>query len=189
MRQVIKRQDRSVAPVWPGPGPTRDGAPRLDWSSDGWWLSAHPGPVSISLCHGLVTGTDPHVSVTPPCHVTLHPNITWSLHQTMAITISQKARWSNTDNGGFIIVCPNIVWSWLGKFEWGKSPTACWRVPKVWRYWGWWHQGWICSDMAPGPGLWAQTVSPGRPSHQPSAELLSIINTSNNCATITSSLK
>ena len=122
MRQVIKRQDRCVAPVWPGPGPTRDGAPRLDWSSDGWWLSAHTGPVSISLCHGLVTGTDPHVSVTPPCHVTTHPNITWSLHQTMAITISQKARWSNTDNGGFIIVCPNIVWSWLGKFEWGKSP-------------------------------------------------------------------
>ena len=83
-----------MAPVWPGPGLTRDEAPRLDQSSDGLTLVPLPAP---------------SMSVTPPSlsrdseHYLITSSDDGNYHQ-------PKSLIDHNDNGGpIIVVCPNIM--------------------------------------------------------------------------------
>ena len=110
-------------------------------------------------------------------------------HFITAIAITIKRGIHHTNNGS-MIVCPNIAWLWLlslhliTNIRGVKAPVSdcvSRRVPQA-----------VRAGMTPRldeqrlvAGLMSWDRYPPRPSHQPLAFELSIINKSNNCITIT----
>ena len=153
-------------------------------------LSAHTGPVTgISLCHGgswraLIPIRECHPSLSRDM-VSEHYLITSSdhrgnYHQPKGSLIKQWQWWvyyGLHKHCLMIIMVAGFPSKPGGIDERGKSPPCVLESSQG--------MGMMTpprlADMAPGPG----PLSLPGPSHQPSAVMLSIINTGNNCATIT----